>query len=206
MKPGSCKYCGKETSNPKFCSLSCSVKQQNLDKPRVFKPKETRHCKNCDAEFILDGSKKQNVFCSHSCSAKFNNVRKKTRRSLRECCGCGKLTPNKKFCTQGCEQKTNRSSKIEEWLNGGNVSDGVLKWTIRKYLFAAQDNKCSKCGWSERNPQTNNVPLELNHIDGDHTNNTAVNIELICPNCHALTSNFRALNWGNGRPKRRSQQ
>lgn len=167
-----------------------------MDKPRVFKPKETKRCEHCDLEFLAVGPRKENRFCSHSCSAKFNNPRKKTKRPVHTCHGCGELTHNNKFCTQGCEQKTNRQSKVEQWLDGSNVSDGVLKWTVRKYLFATQNSKCIKCGWSERNQQTNNVPLELNHIDGDHTNNTVINIELICPNCHSLTSNFRALNRG----------
>jgi len=35
------------------------------------------------------------------------------------------------------------------------------------------------------------IPLELHHKDGDRTNNTLPNIELLCPNCHALTDNYR---------------
>jgi hypothetical protein len=33
--------------------------------------------------------------------------------------------------------------------------------------------------------------LELHHKDGDRTNNILSNIELLCPNCHALTDNYR---------------
>jgi len=35
------------------------------------------------------------------------------------------------------------------------------------------------------------VPLELNHKDGDHGNNSKGNLELLCPNCHALTPHYR---------------
>jgi len=35
------------------------------------------------------------------------------------------------------------------------------------------------------------IPLELHHRDGDRTNNSLANIELLCPNCHALTDNYR---------------
>lgn len=35
------------------------------------------------------------------------------------------------------------------------------------------------------------IPLELHHKDGDRTNNALLNIELLCPNCHALTDNYR---------------
>jgi hypothetical protein len=35
------------------------------------------------------------------------------------------------------------------------------------------------------------IPLELNHKDGDHGNNSKDNLELLCPNCHALTPHYR---------------
>ena len=34
------------------------------------------------------------------------------------------------------------------------------------------------------------IPLEIHHIDGDCTNNKMENLQLLCPNCHSLTSNF----------------
>ena len=49
--------------------------------------------------------------------------------------------------------------------------------------------KCAVCGllfW-----QQENIPLELDHIDGDHNNNNLKNLQLICPNCHAQTDNYR---------------
>ena len=55
-------------------------------------------------------------------------------------------------------------------------------------------NKCTLCGWGEKNPVTNSVPLEVNHIDGDAFNNSPDNLQIVCPNCHSLTPNFRALN------------
>jgi hypothetical protein len=37
----------------------------------------------------------------------------------------------------------------------------------------------------------NPIKLELHHIDGDNTNNKIENLQLLCPNCHANTDNFR---------------
>jgi 5-methylcytosine-specific restriction endonuclease McrA len=38
------------------------------------------------------------------------------------------------------------------------------------------------------------VPLELDHIDGNHENNCLENLRLLCPNCHSMTSTFRGKN------------
>jgi hypothetical protein len=40
------------------------------------------------------------------------------------------------------------------------------------------------------------MPLELDHIDGDRTNNLLENIRLLCPNCHASTPTYRGRNIG----------
>lgn len=51
---------------------------------------------------------------------------------------------------------------------------------------------CSSCGRTEWIDQP--IPLELDHIDGDRTNNTFTNLRLVCPNCHALTPTYRGRN------------
>lgn len=42
----------------------------------------------------------------------------------------------------------------------------------------------------------NKIPLELDHIDGNRFNNNLNNLRLLCPNCHALTPNYRGKNKG----------
>lgn len=49
--------------------------------------------------------------------------------------------------------------------------------------------KCSSCGLEEW--LGNKIPLELHHKDGDNCNNSENNICVLCPNCHALTENWR---------------
>lgn len=38
------------------------------------------------------------------------------------------------------------------------------------------------------------IPLELHHKDGERYNNVLNNLELLCPNCHAQTDNYRGKN------------
>ena len=43
---------------------------------------------------------------------------------------------------------------------------------------------------------TGNSILQFHHIDGDSSNNKEENLQVLCPNCHAMTENYMALNKG----------
>ena len=63
--------------------------------------------------------------------------------------------------------------------------------------------KCSRCGWNKVNIYTGIVLLEIEHIDGDYTNNNEDNLILLCPNCHSLTATYKGANRGKGRKDRK---
>jgi hypothetical protein len=52
-------------------------------------------------------------------------------------------------------------------------------------------NNCHLSTWLD-----NPIPLELDHIDGNNSNNNLDNLRLLCPNCHALTPTYRGKNKG----------
>lgn len=60
--------------------------------------------------------------------------------------------------------------------------------TLKKRLIKAgiKENKCEICGLSGEE-----VNLELHHINGDHYDNRLENLQLLCPNHHSKTPNFR---------------
>ena len=70
-------------------------------------------------------------------------------------------------------------------------------------MYEKYENKCSKCGWNQKNPHTGKIPLEIEHIDGNYNNNKEENLDLICPNCHSLTETYKGSNRGKGRKERR---
>ena len=55
---------------------------------------------------------------------------------------------------------------------------------------------CERCNKEEWLGQP--IPLEVHHEDGDPLNNEMDNLKLLCPNCHALTENYRGKNINNG--------
>ena len=95
------------------------------------------------------------------------------------------------------QQKRQWLQYINRWLNG--LEDGMsgtnnLSRHIKRYLLEIHNNTCSECGWNKRHP-TDNLPLvEIDHIDGDCTNNIPSNLRVLCPNCHSFTPYFRNSN------------
>lgn len=163
------------------------------------KPK-IKHCLNCDKE--IPNSKK---FCSQSCSTTYNNklrIKKPSRlRYQITCINCGKngKSVGRVFCSKNCYRENNKNKLINKIESG----DTTLYFTAyKKYLIYKYGNKCMDCGWSKVNTTTGKVPIELEHIDGDSTNNKLENLKLLCPNCHSLTPTYKALNKGNGRHSR----
>lgn len=56
-------------------------------------------------------------------------------------------------------------------------------------LISIRGRKCENCGIEEWLGKP--INLEVHHIDGDRSNNSLDNLQLLCPNCHSYTENFR---------------
>lgn len=119
---------------------------------------------------------------------------------MSNCLACHEVLNNrqKRFCSNQCQQDYQYVCWIKNWKEGKEKGTRgkilLTSYHIRKYLFNKNENKCQRCGWGEVNPISEKIPLEVNHIDGDASNCKEENLELICPNCHSLTPNFRNLN------------
>lgn len=56
------------------------------------------------------------------------------------------------------------------------------------------------------NPFSHTIPLDVHHIDGNYLNNSESNLLLLCPNCHSLTDNYKALNSDSSRERTQTRK
>lgn len=86
-----------------------------------------------------------------------------------------------------------KKRELSEYLvKGVKVSSFKLK--NRLLEEGIKEHKCEnpECGMSEWHGKP--IPLELHHINGDNTDNRLENLQILCPNCHALTDNYSGKN------------
>ena len=60
------------------------------------------------------------------------------------------------------------------------------------YKLGLKENRCEICGITEW--QGKSIQCELHHINGNPTDNRIENLQILCPNCHSQTDNFRSRN------------
>jgi hypothetical protein len=92
---------------------------------------------------------------------------------------------------KGMAFKPNPKKSLDEILiaNSNYQSFKLKKRLLNEGYFPPKCQNCSLETWLG-----NQIPLELEHIDGDKTNNQLNNLTILCPNCHALTSTYRGKN------------
>lgn len=71
-------------------------------------------------------------------------------------------------------------------------------YKLKKRLFGAglKLPRCEECGWAEKT-EDGRIPLELDHINGDASDNRLNNLRVLCPNCHSLKPTHRGRNLRN---------
>jgi len=103
------------------------------------------------------------------------------------------------YCSVKCQQDFQYKTRIDAWkagilTKGWRGKTRALACWLRRYLLEKYDCTCVKCGWNKRHPVDNLPLVEVNHIDGNAENCKEDNLEVLCPNCHSMTPNFRRRN------------
>lgn len=73
-------------------------------------------------------------------------------------------------------------------------SKSISSFRLKNLLFVEglKERRCEICKIDSWNGSP--APLELHHINGKSLDNSLNNLQILCPNCHSLTPNFRANN------------
>lgn len=152
MKINTCNHCGVETTNPRYCSRSCSASVNNSGVRRHGAEQVLKHCPLC-----------------------------------------GNSTKNPSYCSNVCQRQYEAKVSIE--------TNTASAYVIKKYLTETFGYVCNECGIGEWNKKP--ITLELEHKNGDSSDNSISNTCLLCPNCHSQTDTYKGKNRGKGRHSRR---
>lgn len=125
------------------------------------------------------------------------------KEKFKNCLNCGKklVRGQYKYCSLTCQKEYQRKKDVEKIFNGeksglknATTSSPKIRDSLRNYLLQKNNYSCEQCGCNWINPYSNQTILEIHHIDGDRTNNLEDNLQVLCPNCHAMTPNYKGLN------------
>jgi 5-methylcytosine-specific restriction endonuclease McrA len=182
-------------------------------------PMDTRICLSCGEEFLAPDTDRSK-YCSNDCRydsrrsyPKFSDealagaVRKAT--SWTEVCEFAAGIPRtsslhikiRKRCAELGIDTSHllypEGRKSPATVTKGRTLAGMLASTttrsgeLRKRLIrdGVREAKCERCGIESWNELP--APLELHHVDGNHSNNSLENLQILCCNCHAQTDSWR---------------
>ena len=157
-----------------------------------------KYCKyGCgnEAKYSLK-SKDELVCCSKSPNSCPEN-KKKNSEKIKKAHKNGKVSGWGKLWKDGKNKSWNKGKScskipIQDIFDGKFFYARSASTKERLYKEGYKKKQCEKCNIVEW--QGIEICFELHHKDGNKKNNELENLEILCPNCHSQTKNFRGRN------------
>jgi 5-methylcytosine-specific restriction endonuclease McrA len=93
----------------------------------------------------------------------------------------------------GVRRKRTRYGQRLSELLVENSDYQSFKLKTRLFSEGLKKQECELCSWNEMSVD-GRIPLELDHINGVHSDNRLENLRILCPNCHSLQPTHRGRN------------
>lgn len=202
-KPNKCNHCDAtlpyDKRQNKYCNRSCAAKSNNKTAKKRAK---RRKCLLCNSKL----SRSDSQYCSRECYSEYKKNNKRISCppyiSVYNCLNCAqKLTPSQnKYCSIGCQHEYRWKERVQAF-ELARVIDSMKM--AKRYLKEKNGIQCNICGLKEWMGEE--VPLILDHINGDSGDNDISNLRLVCGNCDMQLPTYKNKNMGKGRAYRRTR-
>lgn len=185
-----------ETASAKLSRLRSFAASRHEEAVARYTPKS---CKGCAQR--IEYAKRKFDHCSAACFYSASRL----GRAICLTCGKDANRSNSKYCSLKCQKTYEYKAHVAEWLAGEQLGGGDygVAGYVKRWLRETRGEKCELCGWRQKHPSTGEVPIQVDHADGNPENHRPENLRLLCPNCHSLTASFGGRNKGHGRKTRR---
>lgn len=94
------------------------------------------------------------------------------------CAGCDNVfsqnRTDQKYCSKQCKHRTRSKENYK--------ANPSKKKTVKYGNHIKVKDKCALCGFIP----INKCQMDIDHIDGNHKNNSKSNLQILCANCHRL--------------------